>query len=126
MSGSYLTEIDLSIYTKMNLTIFVSSLRHGHNKSQPVLKSTDGVQFNEVLDLNDHVADQGVFWTYFELDDNDGHLYFLWRMVGMLILDEQGHEIEIDVSDVNGYQHTKTCAQFTMRSILQDKGRNSQ
>lgn len=94
-----------------NIWVFASTW---DNKEQPVYRSTDGKNYEEVFDLNDHVGDQGVFWTYYELDDKDGHLYFLWRKGDLLILDYEGNEVELEVIDDGTYLDTKECSQFRL------------
>lgn len=84
------------------------------SKEEPVFRSTDGKNFEIVFDLNDYVGDGGVFWTYYEVDDKGGHLYFLWRNGDMLIIDYEGNEVELEVIDDGTYLDTKSCSQFRL------------
>ncbi len=96
---------------KGNIWLFASTW---DNSEEPVYRSTDGKNFDKVFDLNDHIGSQGVFWTYYELDDKDGHLYFLWRNGDMLILDYEGNEVELKVEDDGTYLDKKSCSQFRL------------
>jgi len=94
-----------------NIWVFASTW---DNQKQPVYKSTDGKEFVEMFDLNDYVDDQGVFWTYYELNDKDGDLYFLWRLGGMTIISSEGKEVELDILDKKAFSETKDCSQFRL------------
>ncbi len=94
-----------------NIWLFTSTW---DNKHQPVYKSTNGRDFVEMFDLNEYVGDQGVFWTYYELDDKDGNLFFLWRMGGVTIINSEGKETHLDVANQESFLQTKDCAQFRL------------
>lgn len=94
-----------------NLWIFTASKV---KSNRPVFKSEDGIHFNQVFDLNDVIGSRGIFWDFFELDDKDGNLYIQWRLGDLLILDQNGKEIQLKLNDQKEFEKTRSCSQFRL------------
>lgn len=87
---------------------------HRQNDSRIVYHSEDGVEFREAFDLIDLIGDQAIYWDFFEMNDKDGVIYFLWRWGDMLMIDRDGNKLEPELNNPQEFQKTRTCSQFRL------------
>ena len=101
------------IYQDENKHIWVITASR-ENDERTVYYSEDYYTYEAVFDLSDYIGNRAIFWDFFELDDKDGHLYFLWRRGDLLILDKTGNEIQLPVANQKAFDANKSCSQFRL------------
>ena len=93
-----------------DIWVFTSDDEHG---TRPVYLSSDGVDFDFIMDLPFFMEDTGIFWD-FEITDKDGDLYIHDRLGGLLIVNKQGEEIKLDLEDQADFDEKYECSQFRL------------
>lgn len=81
--------------------------------TRPVYRAEEGMNFHYVFDLYPHLKEQGLFWD-FELSDREGLLFIHRRLGGLIMLDEQGAEVQPPVQDISDYESKRECSQFRL------------
>lgn len=81
---------------------------------RPVFISTEAkTDFRAAFDLSQHIGDRGVFWD-FEIDDKDGLLFIQWRLGDVIIINDKGEEVTLDISNQEDLNYKKNCSQFRL------------
>ncbi len=84
-----------------------------NNNTRPVYLSTNGVDYDYVMDLPSFEEDTGIFWN-FEITDKDGDLYIHDRLGGLLIIDKDGQEKKLPLVDQADFDDKYNCSLFRL------------